>query len=254
MSGLVALLTDFGYEDGFTGALKGVIKSINPNVDIIDITHGIQSFDILKGAVVLRSVYRYFPKKTIFVCVVDPGVGSERKAVLVETENYFFVAPDNGILSLALREEVITGIFELKNERFFLKRETETFHGRDIFAPVAGHLSKGVSPQEFGNALKEIKEIDFPQPVETPEGTVGQIIMFDKFGNGITNIAEIGDYKEIFIKNYRVKKICRNFMEGEENSLNLIKGSFGFYEVFVPQKSAKEIFNLSVGDKLIIKG
>ncbi|MBK3332414.1 SAM-dependent chlorinase/fluorinase [Persephonella atlantica] len=251
---VIALLTDFGYKDGFVGAVKGVIKSINKDAEVVDISHGIASFNILEGALVLNAVYRYFPEKTIFMCVVDPGVGTNRRPILIETERYFFVAPDNGLLSIALKNEKIKGIYHLSNENYFLKRDTDTFHGRDIFAPVSAYLSIGVNPGELGSEIEGYVELPFPEPVMEDGFLKGKIVMFDKFGNGITNIPQLPDrFSQIIVKDLKIKKICRNFLEGEENSLNLIKGSFGFYEIFVPQKSAKDMFNLNIGDEIKIK-
>jgi len=253
MSSVIALLTDFGLDDGFVGTVKGVIKSINRDVDIIDISHGVSPFDILEGAIILKASYRYFPEGTVFVCVVDPGVGTDRKAILVQTEKYSFIAPDNGLVSLAVEKEEITGIFELTNEKYFLKRDNETFHGRDIFAPVAAYITRGVRPEELGKKIDKIKEIDIPAPYTNDGYMIGQIIKFDRFGNGITNIEDIPPFEYITVKNYRIERICRNFLEGVKNSLNIIKGSFGYYEVFVPEGSAKDIFGLKVGDKVKIK-
>ncbi|WP_457638818.1 SAM hydrolase/SAM-dependent halogenase family protein [Persephonella sp.] len=250
---IVALLTDFGLEDGFVGTVKGVIKSVNPDADIVDITHGITPFDILEGALVLNASYRYFPEKTVFVCVVDPGVGTERKSVAVETDRYFFVAPDNGILSLTLENEKVRKIVHLNNEKFFLQRDNETFHGRDIFAPVGGYISKGVPLENLGTNIDSIVKIEIPRPVEKDEYLVGQIIKFDRFGNGITNLQQIPPFEEIYVNNYKIRKICRNFLEGEKGQLNLVKGSFGFYEIFVPMGSAEEMFGLKKGDKVKIK-
>ncbi|NPA53116.1 MAG: SAM-dependent chlorinase/fluorinase, partial [Aquificae bacterium] len=130
---IIALLTDFGNKDGFVGTVKGVIKSINPEAEIIDISHEIDSFDILEASLVLNASYKYFPQKTIFVCVVDPGVGTERKSIIVETEKYIFVSPDNGLLSLPLKKERIQKIIEITNNKYQLSRDNETFHGRDIY-------------------------------------------------------------------------------------------------------------------------
>ncbi len=251
---IIALLTDFGYKDGFVGAVKGVIKSINKDAEIVDISHGIESFNILEGALVLNATYRYFPEKSVFVCVVDPGVGTERKPIAVETEKYYFVAPDNGILTLALKNEKIRSICHINNEKYLLKRNTETFHGRDIFAPASAYISKGVNLSELGEMLNDYMKLNFPEVRRENGYVVGKIVMFDKFGNGITNISSLPEkFEEITVKNLKIKKICRNFLEGEEDSLNLIKGSFGFYEIFTPQESAKEKFSLNVGDEIKIK-
>ncbi|ACO04936.1 MAG TPA: hypothetical protein DEP48_03800 [Persephonella sp.] len=250
---VIALLTDFGTEDGFVGAVKGVIKSINPAVSIVDITHGIESFDILEGALILSSTYRYFPEGTVFVSVVDPGVGTERRPIVVKTEKYFFVAPDNGVVSLAVKDQKIEKIIEIKNEDFMLKRDTETFHGRDIFAPVSAYISRGIPLDMLGKELKDIKRINLPEPEIKDNTMTGQIIKFDKFGNCITNIKELPDFYEIEINGITIKKVVKSFLEGERESLNLIKGSFGFYEIFVPEGSCKDIFKLKKGDRILIK-
>ncbi|NPA16413.1 SAM hydrolase/SAM-dependent halogenase family protein [Persephonella sp.] len=250
---LIALLTDFGLEDGFVGTVKGVIKSINSRADIVDISHNITPFDIMEGALVLRASYSYFPEGTVFVAVVDPGVGTERRPVAVKTSRYYFVAPDNGILSPVLKKEKPEKIIHLTEERFFLQRINETFHGRDIFAPVAAHLSRGVPIEEMGREISSLVELDIPVPQKEGGYLVGQIIKFDRFGNGITNIEEIPPFEEIVIKNYRIDRICRNFLEGDSDRPNIIRGSFGFYEVFVPRASAKEKFGLKLGDLIKIK-
>ncbi len=253
MGRVIALLTDFGTKDGFIGSVKGVIKSINPCVDIVDITHEITPFDILEASIVLNATYRYFPEKTVFVSVVDPGVGTERNAIVVETEKYIFVAPDNGLLTLPLRRESIRNIIKITNKTYQLKRDNETFHGRDIFAPVATYITKGVPVHDFGVPLEEIKTIPFPEPEKKGNLLLGQIIKFDRFGNGITNIDKLPEnIEKIIVNNIPVKKVVKSFLEGEDGALNLVKGSFGFYEIFIPKSNAKERFNLKVGDKVYI--
>ncbi len=251
MRKIIALLTDFGTKDGFVGAVKGVIKSINLDADIVDISHEIDSFNILEASIVLNAVYRYFPKKTIFVSVVDPGVGTERKAIIVETENYYFIAPDNGLLTLPLRKEKVLKIISIENPKYILNRNTETFHGRDIFAPAAAYLSLGIPVTDFGKELDDYKKIDFPKVKKEKNMLIGEIIKFDKFGNGITNIEELPkNIRKIYVRDIPVEKICKNFQEGIKGKLNLIKGSFGFYEIFTPEGSAKDLFNLKLGDKV----
>ena len=250
---LIALLTDFGLKDGFVGTVKGVIKSINPSVDIIDISHDINSFDILEGALILRASYKYFPKNTIFTVVVDPGVGSSRNAVIVKTNNYIFVAPDNGVLSLMIREENIEKIVKIENKKFLLPRDNNTFHGRDIFAPVSAYISRGIPIEEFGTPLTSLKKVDFPEPKYKNDIIEGQIIKFDKFGNAITNIENISGFKEGFVSDKKIEGIINSFLEGEKGKLYLIKGSFGYYELSTPLASAKDTFNLKKGDKVIIK-
>ncbi len=250
---LIALLTDFGLKDGFVGSVKGVIKSIN-NVDIIDITHEISSFDVLEGALILSASYKYFPKYTIFLCVVDPGVGTNRNAIVVRTNNYTFVAPDNGLISLALEDENIEKIIKIENRDFFLPSDTNTFHGRDIFAPVAAYLSLGIPVESFGTELKNIKKIEIPEPINYSNYIEGQIIKFDKFGNAITNLKTLPSaFKKASVANTPIKGVINSFLEGEKGKLYLIKGSFGFYEIVSPLESAKDKFNLKIGDKIYIE-
>jgi len=250
---VIGLLTDFGLEDGFVGSMKGVILDINPSATIVDITHNVPSFDIKEGALILNASYKYFPKGTVFVAVVDPGVGTDREPIAVETENYFFVAPNNGLLSLALKNENIKNIVKITNKDLMLNRDNETFHGRDIFAPVGAYLSKGFPMEKVGEKLERIVNIDIPQPVEEDGFIIGEIIKFDKFGNGITNLENIPKFEYIEIKGYKIDKISKSFLDGDRNKPNIIKGSFGFYEIFTPLGSARDKFNLELGEKIKIR-
>ncbi len=189
MNSHIALLTDFGTKDYFVGAMKGVILSINQKVTIVDITHEIPPQDISSASFTLRACYKDFPFKTIFVAVVDPGVGSKRKAVLVVTENFYFIAPDNGLLSFVFDEEENFSVRELTNQKFFAADVSRTFHGRDVFARVAGHLSKNVNPNEFGTEIKDFIRIKTAKPQKISEQEVeAEIIHIDGFGNLITNL------------------------------------------------------------------
>ena len=254
---IIALLTDFGYKDGFVGAMKGVIKTINPSVEVIDISHDISPFSILEASLILYSTYKYFPKNTIFVCVVDPGVGTNRKPLIVHTENYFFVLPDNGLITLVLKEEKVRSIYEITNRQFMLRRISQTFHGRDIFAPVSAYISVGVPLNLFGKkiSIKEIKLLNFPEPKVKNGEIVGEILYFDRFGNAITNIP----YKylpENFIisfRNFKINKLSQNFLEGEKNQPNAIIGSTGLLELFLPEENFKEKFLAKKGEKIIIQ-
>lgn len=248
----IALLTDFGHKDGFVGTVKGVIKSINPSVDIIDISHEISSFNITEGALILKASFKYFPHGTIFTVVIDPGVGTDRKPIIIKTANYFFVAPDNGILSPVLEEEEPEKIILIKDNQFMLRADNNTFHGRDIFAPVSAYLSKGIDINQFGNELNSYTKLEFPKSRKYKNKIEGEILFFDRFGNGITNIKNIKNFKEGYIKNIPIKKLINTFLEGEKESLNLIKGSFGFYEIIVPLGNARKMFNLKEGDKVVI--
>jgi len=184
----ITLTTDFGLADWFVGTMKGVILRVAPNAAIVDLTHGIAPGDIRAGAFALAAAYRYFPAGTIHVAVVDPGVGSERTGVVIETENQFFVGPDNGVFSFALRGERLRSIHRLKNPKFQLTEVSRTFHGRDVFAPAAAHLSRGVPAGQFGPRVHDLVQLAWPEPVGTRSGLRGEVVHLDHFGNAITNL------------------------------------------------------------------
>ncbi len=186
---VITLLTDFGYQDAYVGIMKGVIAGINPLANIIDICHNVPPQDIFNGAYLLYTAYKYFPKDTIHVAIVDPGVGSKRDIVCIKTKDSFFLVPNNGILSFIVQEEKPNGIFRVTNNKYFLPTTSNTFHGRDIFAPVAAHLSLGIKPQLLGIKINQLTLLDIPKPTSKKTGLLeGQIIYIDRFGNLITNI------------------------------------------------------------------
>jgi len=161
---IITLLTDFGTEDYYVASMKGVILKINPRCTLIDITHHVSPHDIKEGAFLLANAYSFFPKGTIHLSVVDPGVGGPRNPILIVTTNYFFVGPDNGLFLFALKREKVKKVVALTNQKYFLSQMSTTFHGRDLFAPVAAHLSLGVKPEAFGPELDSWTEIDFEKP------------------------------------------------------------------------------------------
>jgi len=185
---VITLTTDFGTYDWFVGTLKGVIADIAPKAKVIDLTHDLPPGDIRGGAFALEAGCRFFPKGTVHVAVVDPGVGSRRKAIAVQTASGVFVGPDNGVLSWALAKEKFVAIQVLENEDYFLHPVSQTFHGRDVFAPVAAHLSRGVPIKKFGPALKDFVRLDWPEPRRQRGGVEGEVVYIDRFGNAITNI------------------------------------------------------------------
>jgi hypothetical protein len=189
-SSIITLLTDFGSRDAFVGIMKGVILGINPAVTLVDLSHDVPPQDILAGAFILRSAVPFFPPGTIHVAVVDPGVGSTRRALLIETRTAFFVGPDNGLMSLAASAEAVVRIIHLSNEEYFLSPRGHTFHGRDVFAPVAAHLSLGVAPEQVGPQVTTMERITLPPIERQANGLTGSVIYTDHFGNLITNITE----------------------------------------------------------------
>jgi S-adenosylmethionine hydrolase len=250
---LIALLTDFGTKDYFVGAMKGVILSINRNAQIIDITHEIPPQNIRTGSFNLRACYKEFPEKTIFVAVVDPGVGSERRAILVETPKYLFIAPDNGLLSFIFDKSNGFRVFEITNEDVFRKPISNTFHGRDIFSPSAAHLSNGLTPNEFGNEIEDFIRFEETKPHKISDSRIeAEIIHADHFGNLITNIKK-KDLPEKFVLKIgekRIEKLQKCFSAAGKSEIFMIFGSAGFLEIVAFQDSAQKILNAKIGDKI----
>jgi len=242
---VVALLTDFGTQDHFVAAMKGVILTIDPKANIVDITHEIPPQDIASAAFVLNACYKDFPRGTIFVCVVDPGVGSERRALVVETGNCKFVAPDNGLLDLVLSGTDFKA-FSITNRKYMRSEVGSTFHGRDIFAPAAGHLSSGVDASEFGEPISlRIKSI--PKPASIDGRRSGRIIHIDHFGNLVTDIVnkEMPERFELEISGTAVAKLYDYFAQAAPGELFAIKGSSGFVELAVRDGSAAKKLRLN---------
>ncbi|MFC2166931.1 S-adenosyl-l-methionine hydroxide adenosyltransferase family protein [Acidobacteriota bacterium] len=259
---IIALMSDFGEDDYFVPSLKGVIASINPEAKVVDITHNIPSFDVLAGSFVLFASYRFFPKKTIFVAVIDPGVGSSRKIFLVETDKYCFIAPDNGILSLVLEEEGVYRATEISNPKFFLSQTSVTFDGRDKMAPVSAWLSLGVPPEEFGPSIKDIQKNELSLPHQTDEKIQGVVLYKDKFGNLITNISL--SQLDPFLKKYGREDVCliagdNTIMYGDFYSAVptgesvFLFGSLGLIEIAVREGSAFDKLKVKPGDRIKIE-
>jgi len=256
---VITLITDFGLQDGYVGVMKGVITKINPSVKIIDISNNIESQDIFQAAYVLYSSYAYFPKRTIHVVVVDPGVGSKRRVLCLKTKDYLFIAPDNGVLSFIAAREESPSIREITNKKLFLSEISDTFHGRDIFAPTAAHLSKGFSYKDLGKRVSKINEIDLPKPIRSPGGVLkGEIIYVDGFGNLITNInrdmvdrlREKSEDLAIVVGRRKLNKISNSYADVGVGDVVAIFGSSGYLEISVNHGSARDVLNLKKGDKL----
>jgi S-adenosylmethionine hydrolase len=247
---VITLTTDFGLEDPYVGIMKGVILNIHFECQIVDITHGIPSQDVLAGALALKSSFRFFPKGTIHMAVVDPGVGSSRRPLLVQTEDYFFIGPDNGLLSQALEHEKDLRIYHLIQDRFFLRPMSHTFHGRDIFAPVAGWLSKGTPPSEFGPQIQDLLTLKFPLPKRMGHHVLGTILRVDKFGNLITNLTA-KDFPELVrgfvlrIAGHEIRQHLNSYSEAETRTPFTIFGSSGYLEISVNRGSAANLLQVS---------
>jgi len=250
---VITLTTDFGTRDWFVGTMKGVILGIQPSATAVSITQEIPPGDVRAGAFALMASYHYFPKGTVHVAVVDPGVGSARRAVAVQTERYFFVGPDNGVLSFALAREKIKSIRQLTNENYFLRSVSQTFHGRDVFAPVAGHLSRGVPIQKFGPALKEFARLDWPHPRITRARIEGEVVYIDRFGNAITNIANEslrGSSWLVFAKRKRLCSVQTCYQSVRNGVPVAVPGSSGLLEIAVNGGSAEKKLGLKIGERI----
>jgi len=240
---VITLLTDFGTVDYFVGAVKGAILSVNPGAVIVDITHEIPPQDIETGAFTLLAAYQTFPAGTIHVAVVDPGVGSERRPLIVSANEQFFVGPDNGLFSYIYDREPSHQSFHVTTDRYFRPSVSSTFHGRDIFAPVAAALSNGVAPEEFGRLIDD--EVRLPS-LETPL----RIIHIDRFGNCITNITRDLSPGKIVVKGKTISEIRQFYGEGDDQSLFAIWGSAGFLEISVNGGSAAKVLGAARGDEI----
>ena len=241
MQRMVTFTTDFGYTDHYVGTMKAVIFSINPEAHIVDICNAVQSYDVLDGAITIAQAYRYFPSDTLHLVIVDPGVGSSRRPILVTTERHVFLAPDNGVLSFVYEREERVSVRHITSEHYFLQPVSQTFHGRDIFAAVAGWLSKGVEVDKFGDEITDFVRFAAPKPKLVGDRAMkGIVLKVDKFGNLITNIrpedlpqlfqAEPPAFK-IVVGKAEVTKLKTSYSQGTPGELFAIEGSMGFLEI-----------------------
>jgi S-adenosyl-L-methionine hydrolase (adenosine-forming) len=260
---IITLLTDFGTEDYFVGAMKGVILTRSPEAVIVDITHAIPPQDVQAGAFMLSAVYSNFPTGSIHVAVVDPGVGSDRRPIMVETGDYMFVGPDNGLFSIVLDREPAAQVRHLINANYFLQNRSSTFHGRDIFAPVAAALAEGAPPGDLGPIILDPVRSGFIESKIMADGTIaGTIIHIDHFGNCVTNIAW-GNLRPLQktrsfclrVKEDEVRRLLRSYSEAaaEPGAPFLIVGSAGFLEISVCCSSAARELNIAVGDSVQVE-
>jgi len=255
-SGIITLLTDFGDRDGFVGTMKGVMLSINPAAKIIDLSHQVPDQDIAAGAFILGHSYSYFPHGTVHVAVVDPGVGSTRKILAVQTQHYFFVAPDNEILNYIFHSGETLTVIEVLNKQFFLEQVSQTFHGRDIFAPVAAHLSAGVPISRLGPETQTFRRGEIKQPVVADSHLTGEIIYIDKFGNLITNIPAGMLKRPIAI--IQTGSLVLNQLSGAYSEVAIgqpvaLIGSAGYLEIAIRHGNASQQFARNRGDQITVK-
>jgi S-adenosylmethionine hydrolase len=262
---VVTLLTDFGTKDAFVGIMKGVILNINPGAAIVDITHGIEPQDTTQAAFTIRHAYRFFPEGSVHLIVVDPGVGSDRDILAIRQGTHRFVAPNNGVLTLILKETKVEDVIRVQNSEYFIKPVSHTFHGRDIFAPVGAYLSAGVPIQKLGAPFEteKIIRLTLPAPQTGPRGEItGTVIAVDRFGNLITNIdwnviekfhpdAHSGDLTFQF-GGFTVEGMATSYSSGRKDLPVVIVGSMGYFEIAVYNDNAQKRLNLGKGDPVTV--
>lgn len=258
---LATLLTDFGTADHFVGAMKGALLTVAPDAYIIDITHDIPAHDVSAGAWALANAYAYFPQGTVHVCVVDPGVGTARRALAASAGGHFFVAPDNGLFSFICEREQMIEVVELTNEEFFRQPVSRTFHGRDVFAPIAGAILNGIKLEEFGNKINDYISIETPRVAHAPDGSLAaSVIHVDRFGNLITNVTrdDVRDMTRtamfvIEIRGRRITSVRETFGDSGAEELFAVWGSADRLEIVARCVSAARLLGVERGEPLLLR-
>ena len=259
---LITLTTDFGLNDHFVGTIKGVILDIAPDAEIIDICHAVQAFDVLDGALTIAQAYSYFPNATVHMVVVDPGVGTARRPIVLSTGRHYFVAPDNGVLSLVYAREERLQVRHIDAAHYYRQPVSNTFHARDIFAPVAAYLAKGVEVAKFGEEITDFVRFNAPKPKATDGNTLrGVVLKVDRFGNMITNFTP-QDVPALFQANppafkilvgkCEISEIHANYTEGAPNEVFGILGSMGYLEIAANRAAAAQIIGTGKGSEVNI--
>jgi len=251
---IITLLSDFGTSDHYVAAMKGVILGICPEAELVDITHDIAPYAIAEGAYTLAQAWRCFPKGTTHLAVVDPGVGTERRAILAEADGHRFVAPDNGLLSFILGAVPKTTVREISEPRFFRDSVSRTFHGRDIFAPVSAHVARGIAPKRFGNVINDTVVKSFSAIFQqTSERYSASILKIDRFGNVITNL-EVEKFRRIGSESFRIRVGSRTvstfhatYGEARKGEIFALFGSSGFVELSINQSDAAKELRANAG-------
>jgi hypothetical protein len=259
----VTLFTDFGHQDPFVGIMKGVILSVCPAAVVVDLCHETAAYDILGGSFLLQSAVRFFPAGTIHVTVVDPGVGGPRRPLLAQIDDQLFLAPDNGLLSYPLASGTVQAVRVITAREYFLPKRSATFHGRDVFAPVAGHLARGVPAERFGPEIADPVRLPIPRPHRDPsDRLVGEIVWIDHFGNCITNIP--GEDLEAFaageIRRLRavldgreVGPVVQFFAEVPRGGGGAVIGSTGHLELFINQGHLARKWGVGTGAPVVVE-
>jgi len=259
---IITLTTDFGGNDHFVGVMKGVILEIVPDAQIVDICHSVQAFDVLDGELTISQAYSYFPNRTVHVVVVDPGVGTARRPIVASCDKYHFVAPDNGVLSLVYAREERVHVRHITAGHYFLQPVSDTFHARDIFAPVAAWLAKEVDSLKFGDEIEDYVRFSAPKPKAVDGNRLrGVVLKVDRFGNIVTNItpqdvpmlfaAQAKGFK-IVVGSREITEIHRTYAEGGPGEVFGILGSMGFLEIATNRGAAAQLTGASKGNEVSI--
>jgi len=254
---IITLTTDFGLNDHFVGTMKGVILNIEPDAQVVDICHSVQAFDVLDGALTICQAYSYFPVGTVHLVVVDPGVGTARRPIIVGGEKHLFVAPDNGVLSLIYQREERIHVRHVTMEHYFLQPVSQTFHARDIFAPLAAYLAKGVDTTKFGEEVTDFVRFSAPKPKTVNAATLrGVVLKVDRFGNLITNITpadapmlfgEAPARFKIIVGNREITEIKSAYAQGAPGEVFGILGSMGYLEIAANRAAAAQLLGVGKG-------
>lgn len=263
---VITLLTDFGTDDEYVGLMKGVILSINPSVTIVDLTHQINRQDIIQAAFTIHSGYRYFPEGTVHLIVVDPGVGTERALLVLNLENHFFIAPDNGVLTLLFNEKKVSSLNLITNPEYFRHPISRTFHGRDVMAPVGAHIASGLAVNELGPEIDLQKVVCLDrlgaQPIE--KGKIkGEVVAIDHFGNMITNIksGQLTEYLDtaplekvrIKIRSHIIRGLSVTYANGGTDTPLALIGSRGYLEIAINKGNAAQCLGAEMGDMVWVE-
>lgn len=259
---IITLTTDFGLNDHFVGAMKGVILEIVPEAALVDISHAVQAFDVLDGAIAISQTYACFPTGTVHLVVVDPGVGTTRRPIIASSDGYHFVAPDNGVLSMVYAREPRMHVRHITSDHYFRQPISNTFHGRDVFAPVAAYLAKMVDSHKFGDEIQDYVRFAAPRPKSSGDNRIRAVVLkVDRFGNLVTNITpedvpalfakEPGKFK-LTVGSREIDTIHSAYAEGEPGEVFGILGSMGFLEIVANRAAAAQLTGAGKGSEVSV--
>lgn len=259
---IVTITTDFGVRDHFVGAMKGVILTINPEANLLDISHDVASYSVVDGAFTIAQAYPYFPPETVHLVVVDPGVGGERRPILVQAGRHCFVGPDNGVFSFIYEREERVTVRHITASHYFLQPVSRTFHGRDVFSPIAAWLTKGIDPSNFGEPITDYARLARLNPtMESEHRAHGIVLKADKFGNLITNfsIAHFPQFVQpetpvfqLEIKGQQLTRLRKTYAEGAPGETFAIVGSSGYLEIVSNGAAASQALKAGSGDEIVL--